>query len=190
MVERKFAVIVIAVGLILSIGIMLGQLDKDQYAKELASKENGGTDSDAAGSQMTPGGIAPFEMAPSEPIRGRIATRLQQGRTFDSYKILSENLVLFPVDIECYYGNNLVGEIYFLSDEEYKRYVTGRYYLAETYPVDGGGEYIRIYYPISRLDEILSILRNEIPLTIWINEGEVPNFGGIGTGNFQPVGGG
>jgi hypothetical protein len=205
MLDKKFVAIVLVMGLIGSMCIVLGQ-DKDKYAqemneKEIAATQQGGEQlTDQSGNaplvgspketQWTSGGVAQTAAQITEPQGGTIIPQaLQHGATFDSYKILSStappsisNYFLF---IECYYGNNLVGEIYFVNDEEFESEQASNRVHAAVVNAYVPNEYI-LYYPVSRLDEVLGILRNEKPLAIWASG----NWGGILTNGLQPVGGG
>ena len=78
-------------------------------------------------------------------------------------------------DISCYSGNNLVGLIRFFSDStiipENQRSADGT---------------ISLYYEMSRFNDVVTLLRYEKPLFLFITTGT--KYGYIGCGQLEPVG--
>jgi hypothetical protein len=214
MIIKKFITFVLTIGLVVSIGIALSleeydttQVDESNtkqtadkqteigivipsYGEKTQDKEEWVEDTGIAPVETAPSEeyagemeVSPVEMAPLKRPEGAIAAiaSMGQSRTFDSYKIISEgDNQDSPVMIECYYHNDLIGYILFRSDVGFRSH-------PKVELVDSERNIKSITYPMSRLDEILSILRNERPLFFWISEGNI--YYGIGTGSLQPVGG-
>jgi len=113
------------------------------------------------------------------------------GVPFDNYMIFSNGLS-DTVTIGCYRGSNLVGYIGFSNDDELAAYgahiepvLTDRAYTARG---SEGNLLYSMLYPMSKLDDILSILRNEGPLLFYIEGNSASSRFGIVTGSPQLVG--
>ena len=184
MLSKEFLAFVLAMGLIVSIGIVLGQ-ENIGYIGGLGATGEMGFYTPITGEITGAAGGYTLDNFPKGQSFGDI-TVIPYARPFDRYKIV---YVASPPDagavIECYYGINLVGYIEFISDESFE----GEYYRDHGFGIYqndvGVVEYVEVIFPESQFDEILSILRNENTLAIWNSEVGY----GIVTTSTQQVGG-
>jgi len=179
MINKEFVAIVLAVGLIMSIGIVLGQ-ERIENIGGLGQKEEAGLHTPITEAY---GGFARENFPKQEDDFETFF--LPYVRPFDRYKIA---IVGHPPDswgiIECYNGIDFAGYITFISDEDFKTIKSG----FGIYPKkDGVGEYFDVVFLESQYDEILNILRNENTLAAFYNS----EYGvyGIVTTSTQQVGG-
>ena len=199
MINKEFAAIVLAMGLIVSIGIVLSQ-ENIGYIGGLG-----------ATSEMN-------LYTPITPTTGEI-TGATSGYTLDNlpeqdgyFAISDRDIILYPFDrykilfmnvptsctmyIECYQGINFIGIIEFLSDEVYDdtdNWDVPYHYIAPR--PSGVGEIFWVAFPESKYDEILTILGSKNSLAVWIDtekarthENDVRYYG-IVTTSTQQVGG-
>lgn len=95
-------------------------------------------------------------------------------KDFDSYLLYYYSTLPYPALIQCYQGSTFVGGIVFYPDGSS---------LPPNRNTASGPE---IHYPISRFDDVMSILRYEKPLALALNTDNL--IGYVTTSSREPVG--
>ncbi len=95
-------------------------------------------------------------------------------KDFDTYKIWYYSGFSYEALVYCYQGSSFVGRIVFFKDD------------APIPPntIFSGGP--SIHYPLSRFNDIISILRQEKPLYLFLNLTNL--IGVVATDDYEPVG--
>lgn len=95
-------------------------------------------------------------------------------KDFDSYTLFYYSSLPYPALIQCYQGTTFVGAVVFYPDGPS---------LPPNRNTSSGPE---IHYPISRFDDVMSILRHEKPLALSLNTDNL--IGYVSTSNYEPIG--
>jgi hypothetical protein len=190
MIGKRFVAIVLAVGLIVSIGCSVGQF-KDEYAKELeakelATKEQGGLiipgleqpiDKSVKGPAVGESPPSP-EIAPSEQNQPTASGSPTQGATQSSHlqtPYIDSYILKFygsPVTISSVAGSGdgIIAEIFCFSMD-----LVGEVNFARDdipLPEDWGGatsevpDYVVIHFPYSRFNDIKALFEGNAPIRL------------------------